>query len=114
MLVTEGRARSKYCVQCFTKVVKDGFEFDTCRGSDCMAWRWASRPLSWKKVQYSNQPEENMPEPPRPEFLPRSWEWYNGWEDGEGCGWIESEEEYAARRLGYCGLVGRPTQDRDY
>lgn len=88
-----------------------------CEGSVCMAWQWEKdetekilcrKPLfdDWKDKFLERNPKE----PPRPDDVPASYIWvvnttYRG--NRILCYWEEPEDEFVARRLGYCGLARR-------
>lgn len=73
-----------------------------CIGSRCMMWEWAEMPEQRFKVCPIDRATI---EPPALGGPPASWEWrpYDA-QEGEPAGWLEPENEAAARRRGHCGL----------
>lgn len=98
MLRTEGQALASCC-----PIYKA-----TCRGPECMAWRWVG---AWRRGHRAHDMNfagpADTPEPPRPSDLPEDWEWHVDTEDF-WAGWREPEAAARRRRPGYCGLAGKP------
>lgn len=116
MNVTEKDAREKACIIS----LRNGAPPWKCLGSECMAWRWSEsryqvRPYAQIKAE-NPRAETEGEAGPRPEG--KGWEFFKvavpkgrfifGLSDVEYlAGWRESDEHYAARRLGFCGEVGK-------
>lgn len=98
--VTEKQASEKLC---HARIITDHHQ--KCSASKCMAWRWVSdqRPGLWPCRLADAKYESAMVEPPRPSWLPEDARFCPA-EDDEAY-WVESDQSYAARCLGYCGLV---------
>lgn len=84
---------------------------EDCIGSRCMAWRVGKRPNP-QTITHDMPAEErreiiekDLDDPPHPEGVPKS---YIFGISPHKAFWIEDEESCAARRKGYCGLVGSP------
>jgi hypothetical protein len=126
-MMTEKEARTKWCplargADRFSAGSVDGYvtqnrltngspdESCHCIGSACMAWRWGpERPFG----TVNNRGEPSEEEPPRPAALAPSWNWTPASEDDDGRGyWVEPEDEYFARRVGFCGAFGFPEHRR--
>lgn len=112
MIVTEEQAKTKWCPQVRfdgeESTFNRGYQSEdplnmrngrtqyicNCIGSACMMWRWnrAPRPYTsrvprdgWEHVSAEDAPDHDMNE----EF------------------WMEPNEQWLARREGWCGLAGR-------
>lgn len=76
-----------------------------CLGSDCMAWRWMKMP----QARFVKAGVGINDEPERPAHITPEWDWVPAEEDdGAVGGWLEPESQSADRRVGFCGLAGRP------
>lgn len=136
MLVTEERAKTKWCphaaIDCSAaNRPNPGNNCDVtagwapCVASDCMAWRWAD------PAPELRSPHEEMFEceddeieryrteaPERPASVPTSWTWepFHGPIENIGGGYWKEPPEIAraenaakrAARKGFCGLAGDP------
>ena len=78
-----------------------------CIGSQCAMWRWDG-PVHNMRVWNRENVGESGVEPPRPSGVGPEWEFFDYRDEGGVCGWRESDAEAAKRRLGYCGIAGRP------
>lgn len=100
MLMKENEAQEKGCP--LLRMAPMG-KFCGCIGSQCAMWRWYSA-ASPRRVKCENQAAETEAEAgTRPEG---PWEFAPC--DEFDAQWVETEESANARRLGYCGLAGRP------
>lgn len=87
----------------------DGWQqpYTLCIASQCAMWRWGTMPAI--RLHHCNN-QRAMTEDEagdRHKHVPDSWLFIPD-EDGDGAAWIEPEVEQQARRLGYCGLAGKP------
>lgn len=89
-------------------IMSDGTIRPKCESNECLAWRFVSstRPKHHVLEIYSQD------EVKRPTHIPQSWTWFSDQFDPDTdiqiCGWEEPESEFHRRRLGYCGLAGKP------
>jgi hypothetical protein len=76
-----------------------------------MLWRWAEHPpvrKFWPAASFEAiEPDGKRPTNGGSVFV---WKPYDR-EEGDGAGWLETEESAAARRVGFCGLGGEPREE---
>lgn len=122
---TDAEARRKGCYRGLG--IRGPGTARACLGTDCMAWRWASRQpasaLSMQYIKFRGEDGKEVPvignfgmeEPTRPDGVPADWPW--GAVDYNYYGWFEVPSsrsfqdriaESNADRRGYCGAVGKP------
>jgi len=97
--VHEKKAFSMICPE-MSSVTTDA-SFIKCKGSECMAWRFDNPPL--RRI---------VPAEGDYKFAPPSYAFdlvtAENNEDGDGDIWVENNESLNERRLGFCGLAGKP------
>jgi hypothetical protein len=114
MFVTKVEAQKKLC-PIISAQHGGADDYGFCRGPRCMVWRWDDFHEGRKYVM--PQEKNTNKEPERPDDVPESWLWctkkfaveaINGEiEEYHFLCWLEPEEEFLKRRVGYCGLGGK-------
>jgi hypothetical protein len=102
---TESMARRKGCPQPRLDMPLTG-GLARCVGADCMAWRWATSPR-YQRI-YCSDPSATVEPSTRPARVALEGWVFEPLDGLERAHWREPEGAYNARRLGYCGLAGRP------
>lgn len=78
-----------------------------CIADKCAMWRWLERRSQVHRVKAMCEDRFAETEPARPAGLNNTFVFVPCDEDTDAH-WAEPEEVWFGRRLGYCGLAGRP------
>lgn len=106
MLLTETDAKRKWC-----PFAASNTDNTSCIADSCAVWRWTpitnpSNGAQRSRVADNPAAKTEQEAGPRPEDC-RGREFCPSAEDDPAV-WVEPEMEAYKRRLGYCGLAGKP------